>query len=128
MLLLKLSAHPLEKGRRSSLFFFPWMGKQPTGDAITQTWTTEHLPRLLGARLNPHHSSGNATNLTLLQIYISESLYLGSSRWKMKSRTNLAVNEIRRTVRTYESGTHTSRSWQGRCVMLGVFMIGLDLD
>lgn len=80
MPLLKLSSRPLEKGRRSLLF--PWMGQQPTGDAITQTWTTGHLPRLEGARLYPQHSSANATNLTLpppafLQIYISESLYLG---------------------------------------------------
>lgn len=122
MPLLKLSARPLEKGRRSSVR--PWMGRQPAGDAITQTRTSGHLPKLEGARLYPQQSSPNATKLTLpprLRFYKSESLlfFLGSMRWKMKSHTNLSVNEIRRKIRT-------SRSLQRRCITLGVFMAGPD--
>lgn len=114
--LLKLSACPLEKGGRSSLLLPGRDGSRremlslrrgPVGTC--QGWREPVC--ILGTALP------NAAKLTRFSprffppssaphSYKSESLYLGSSQWKMKSRANLAVNEIRRKIRTHASCAH----------------------
>lgn len=118
MQLLKLSACPLEKGRRSSLFF-PWTKRQPAGHAITQMLTSGHLPRLDGACLRPRHSSANATRLTLFHTFLTLSRYIWvgrSEKWKvtvisllMKSEGRLELMKAAPTLP------------EGRCVTLSIY-------